>query len=197
MWDKKRKVKNDLAVIEGILIHHSAGNKCNGQRPEQVFDAFNRTGFERGYKPYGYDFFTGYSKNYGQNYHVHDGKISYCEYHWAIYEYAPNDYQLISLIDDPLWTDSGSAWRKEINEIAIAFVFCGNYEIEDIPEGMIEYFIKLFRKAAPCSWIIEKNPHIWIKGHRDTGDKTACPGKYLYTYIPRMQREITELGRVT
>jgi hypothetical protein len=193
MWDKKRKVVNDLAIIDTLLIHHSAGSHNIGLQPEEVFDALNRTGFERGYKPYGYDFETGYSQKYGQNFHQHNGKVSFCEYHYAIYEYTTGEYQLISLIDDPMWVDSGSSWKKEYNESAIACVFCGNFEIDNPSESMIEYFIDLFRPTAPLSWILHKNPGIKIIGHKDTGDATACPGQYLYTFLGRIRREIQAL----
>lgn len=190
MWDKKRKV---IAIIDTLIIHHSAGSRNIELQPEQVWTLLNATGYERGYKPYGYDFETGYSKQYGQNQHKHNEKVSYCEYHYAIYEYTTGSYQLISLIDDPMWTDAGSVWKREYNESAIACVFCGNFEVENIAESMIEYFIGLFKSGNPLSWILHKNPGIKIMGHKDTGDNTACPGQYLYTFIPRIAREILSM----
>jgi hypothetical protein len=192
MWDRKRKVVNDVAVIDILIIHHSAGSRNNGLQPEDVFQAFNSVGFERGYKPYGYDFETGYSKQWGQNQHKHGGKVSYCEYHYAVYEHSQDIYQLVPLIDDPLWTDAGSVWKREDNESAIAIVFCGNFEIDNVPESMIEYFMSLFKAGSPLSWILHKNPGIRIIGHKDIGDATVCPGKYLYTFIPRIKRELLE-----
>jgi hypothetical protein len=194
MWDKKRAVVNDVAIIDDIIIHHSAGSRLNGMVPEKVFELFNGVGFSRLYEKHGYDFATGYSEKYGQNYHKHDGKISYAGYHYCTYEYGPGEYVTISLIDDPMWTDAGSTGDRAVNARSIAHVFAGNFEDENIPESMVEYYIKMFRKAAPLSWILHKNKYIQIKGHRDV-DNTACPGKYLYTYIPRMQREIAEIGR--
>lgn len=208
MWDKKRKLaSNGKPDICGIIAHHSAGNRYTGCSAEYVFEEFNTVGYNRGYKPYGYNFATGISEKWGQCMHTHDGRISYCEYHYAIYETAPGEYGLVSLIDNPEWTDAGSIGRQRSDEtdeqrkararlwnpVAVAIVFAGNFEAENIPESMIEYFIKLFRKGGPLAWIKEQYSLSWIKGHRDTWDETACPGKYLYTYLPRIEREVSAI----
>lgn len=192
MWDKKRKVINDLAVIDGVIIHHSTGSRCIGMSPESVFQAFNIVGFGRGYRKYGYDFKIGYSPEHGQNYHTHNGQISYCMYHYCVYEFEPGSYVLVSLIDDPLWTDAGSMNDLSVNASAVAIVFAGNYQTENIDESMIEYFIGLFREKAPLSWILHKNKNVWIKGHKDF-EATDCPGVKLYTFLGRINREIDEI----
>jgi hypothetical protein len=194
MWDKKRKILDGLSVIDQVIIHHSTGSRCNGMSPEAVFQAFNTVGFSRGYQKYGYDFKTGYSLEHGQNYHTHDGQISYCMYHYCIYEYEHGVYVLISLIDAPIDTDAGGTNNRAVNATAIAAVFAGNFETENIPESMIEYFIKLFRPKAPLAWIINKNPNVLIRGHKDI-EPTDCPGRYLYTHLGRINREIESMRR--
>jgi hypothetical protein len=232
MNDGKRKVVNALAVINKGIIHHSAGIEYLGKDPDYVFDQLNNTGFARGYAPNGYDFMTGYSKEYGQNYHKHtkengESVISYCEYHYAIYQYSqeesqdaepdlnnpgasikkiikPAVYKIVSLIDDPVWNDAGSCGLQNLgetyadyikrarswNEDALAFVFCGNWEVNPIPESMVEAFIAAFGNGQPFEWILQKNYQLKFFGHKDSKDATQCPGKYLYTYINRIQREI-------
>jgi hypothetical protein len=192
MWDKKRKQIDGLSVIDGIIIHHSTGSRCNGMSPESVFQIFNTIGFQRGYQKYGYDYKTGYSAEHGQNYHTHNGQISYCMYHYCIYEYEPGVYVLVSLIDNPMETDAGSTNERAVNATAVTVVFAGDFEKDNIPESMIEYFIKLFRPKAPLSWILNKNPDAWIRGHKDV-ESTACPGRYLYTHLGRINREIDEM----
>jgi hypothetical protein len=233
MIDGKRKIANDIPIINRGWIHHTTGVKYNGYSSDQVFDDLNGIGYSRGYGNNGYDFATGYSKEWGQNQHKHtlsDGSIviSYCEYHYAIYEFAPEgteepdlhiggalpkikpaEYRIVSLIDDPLWMDARSvglqrlgethaafiARANEMNSDSLAFVFCGNFEIQKIPEPMVEFFIIQFAKDKPLGWILEKNPGFDFKGHRDSGDQTACPGQYLYTYIARIAREVALTNR--
>jgi hypothetical protein len=231
MTDGKRKIVNDIPVINRVWIHHSAGDKYNGKDPEYVFNELNRVGFGRGFAPYGYDFETGYSKEWGQNQHKHTGPggtvISYAEYHYAIYEFAPEvlsadepdlsdsnskpreiikpaEYRIVSLIDDPLWMDARSVGLQRLGESqanfilrsnimnsdSLAFVFCWNAEIDKMPESMIEFFIGSFTRGKEFAWILDKNPGMDFKGHKDSGDQTACPGTSLYTFIPRIAREV-------
>jgi hypothetical protein len=206
---QERIIVNGKPVIENIIIHHSAGNRCNGFSAEHVFDDFNSVGFNRGFKNNGYDFNTGYSPKWGQNEHTHNGKISYCEYHAAIFEFAKDDYGFVSFIDNPEFKDAKSVGRQrndetepemkaraaKWNKTAFAFVFSGNFEVENIPESMIEYYIKLFRPGAPFASIIDQYPNIKTIGHRDTGDQTDCPGEHLYTYLGRINREIESMRR--
>ena len=187
---------------QNIIIHHSAGYKYgNGETPERVWQDFNRTGFDRGYKNNGYDFKTGYSEKYGQCKLTHNGSLTFCEYHYGIYMVSPGQYQLVSFIDDREMS-SGSIGEKRTDETddqmktrarlwnnnSYTIVFCWNAEIENIPESMIEYFIGLFKQYAPLSGLINADSRFY--GHKDTKDPTACPGKYLYTYIRRIEDEI-------
>ncbi len=193
---QERVIIDGKTIIENVIIHHSAGNRCNGFSAEHVFNDFNSVGFNRGYKKYGYDFLTGYSPKYGQCEHIHGDRISYCEYHGCLYEFGKDDYAFVSFIDDPEMKDAGSTFNKEINRRSLAYVFAGDWGAENVPESMIEYFIKLFRPGAPLSWIVDKYPGVKFIGHRDTGDATACPGKYLYTYFGRINREIKDTRRI-
>ena len=234
MTDGKRKIVNDIPIINRGWIHHSAGDKYNGKAPEYVFEELNQVGFNRGFAPYGYDFATGYSKEWGQNQHKHtraDGSvvISYAEYHYAIYQFSPEgpadepdlanagsipkikpaEYRIVSLIDDPLWMDARSVGLQKLGEThadflkrandmnsdALAFVFCLNAEIDPVPGSMVDFFIGQFSKGAPLEWVLRKNPALELKGHRDSGDQTACPGVNLYSSIPRIQREIVGLQK--
>jgi hypothetical protein len=187
---------------QNIIIHHSAGIAYgHNEPPEQVFDDFNRVGFVRGYRPYGYNFDTGISPEWGKNPRTHNGKISYCGYHYGLYTLSPDQYGIVSFVDNRE-ISAGSIGSKRSDETdaqmnararmwndnSYAIVFCGNYDTENPPESMIEYFINSFKECSPPSGLIKYDTK--IVGHKDTGDLTACPGKYLYTYLDRIRREL-------
>jgi hypothetical protein len=216
MWDKRRLVVNDLAEIDYLIVHHSAGDPMRNAPDDEVKNFLNGIGFERGYKPYGYDFATGYSQKFGQNLHKlpDGGGISYCEYHYCIHPYDADGneygYRLIQLLDDPMRQDSASiglrfqgeeaaAMQKRAiyyNSRSIAICFMGNYEIDEAPDKMIDFFVSLFGKQKPLSWILSKNPMIRFIGHKDTLDATSCPGKNLHEYVPIMQKRIYSLTTI-
>lgn len=207
MWDKKRKLDEGLPVIDFEQIHHSAGDDGKNHWDSAIRDALNRTGFSRGYAPYGYDFATGYSsminqktgQPYGQNFRkLVSGEIGYCEYHYAVHAYdldkaSPyygGGFRIVPLLDDPFMVDAGASWNQDINSRSIIIVFLGNYENNDLPKGMIDWFIEQHKPGHEFYKILQHNAHIKVLGHKDIGDATACPGKYLYTFLPRIQREI-------
>lgn len=193
MWDKKRKVIDGLAVIEEIIIHHTAGAQLRDMSDYTVRTVLNKIGFDRGYRGYEYDFKTGYSKTWGQNFKKlsDSGEIGYAEYHYTIHPYN-GGYRLVQLLDDPMFVDAGSTGSRDHNSQAIAVSFCGNFEDNNAPESMIKFFIDLFLPGGALRWILEKNSLINVLGHKDI-DSTLCPGRYLYPHIPRIEKEIRSL----
>lgn len=210
MWDRRRRLDGGAPVVDIEQIHHSAGDDGKNHFDSAIRDALNRVGFTRGYGKHGYDFATGYSncinsntgKPYGQNWKkLVTGEIGYCEYHYAVHAYdwdkdSPyygKGFRIVPLLDDPFMVDAGSSDKYDINSRSISIVFCGNYEENDLPDGMIDWFIEQHKPGYEFHKILLHNLMIKVMGHKDI-DKTACPGKWLYTFIPRIQRELELIG---
>jgi N-acetylmuramoyl-L-alanine amidase-like protein/VCBS repeat protein len=82
------------------------------------------------------------------------------------------------------------------NEVSFAMSAIGNFDIAKPPAAVVAAYTRLFAWKLAIYDIRANNPRINVKGkilhaingHRDVG-QTACPGRYLYTWLPYIRNQ--------
>ena len=189
-YGKRELLPDGRPDICFLTIHHSGSyNDMKNKSDDEVLKSFSDTGFEREYKPYGYNKETGYSSKYGQNeaeFPLTD-EPSYVGYHVIIrpYDLDGNKYgwraawpikdivnhRVNSTGYDKVKDSSEQIARIErCNQHEIAACFAGNF----VNHGIDIRALHLL--AFELSWLWAKYSDIEIHPH-GYWQPTACPGK--------------------
>jgi hypothetical protein len=189
-YGKRELLPDGRPNIRFLTIHHSGiANDMRNKSDEEVLKSFSDTGFEREYKPYGYNKETGYSPVYGQNdaeFPLTD-KPSYVGYHIIVrpYDLDGNKYgwrvtwpitDIINHRVNSTGYDKNRDSAEQIQRIEncnkheIAVCFAGNYVHQRIDINALHLL------AFELSWLWGMYPDMEIHPH-NYWQPTACPGK--------------------
>lgn len=189
-YGKREFQKDGKPDIRFLTCHHSGVVYDMKDKSEaEVLKAFSDTGFEREYKPYGYNKETGFSPQWGKNDSEFPGTDdpSYIGYHYIVWPYEKDGnkygHKIVCAIEDPLLhrvnstgydlkRDSPEQIRRieNCNQHEIAICFTGNYVNHGIDIRalhLVAFTLDNIWKSYPD---LEINPHNYWQ-------PTACPGK--------------------
>jgi hypothetical protein len=176
-----REFSKNKPVIKYLIIHHSAGGTLENLNDKSLKRGFSDVGFDKGYRPYGYDKETGYTDQYGgiqtQLRDPITGKFTYSMYHYVIHSYAidnnPYGYRIVQMVENPLKYDVGSTGTDpyNYNKYGIAVCFAGNYMNDYINEDAL----KCAGEKLKWLWYYT-NGELEIIPHKNI-DATICPGR--------------------
>lgn len=176
----KNGIKNGKPTI--LLIHHTAGHQCIGWSKQRVFESLNWCGYKKGFKRWGYNFYTGRSlllnRKWPNLYRYYEKAIdrectthSFCMYHFAVFRKNKDEWEFLELIDNALFHDAGSTGNYKINQQSLAISFCGNYYKDNISDEAIKVAAK-----GLYPYYRARNRELKLMKHNQI-DATACPGR--------------------
>ena len=171
--------------VQQLFVHHTAGSNSGSANKATMRAMYWYHAVRRGWCDLGYNFVV-----------ARDGTIF--EGRWAR-NYRPWE---VHSSENVQGRAVAGAHVSGYNSGSVGFSLMGNFQTAPLPPAMRQSLAELLawevdrHNLKPRGRHTYRNPETglkrklpWIAGHRDAG-QTACPGKYLYSALPGIRRDV-------